>query len=44
LKLAASSFYTPRRNPHEEHFCKGIDIRGVVAFNHGGIAENAGSI
>jgi hypothetical protein len=38
LKLASSNFCIPRRAINEEHFRKGADTGGVVAFNHSGIA------
>jgi hypothetical protein len=29
---------------NEERFRQGIDIRGVIAFNHGGIADDSVAI
>jgi hypothetical protein len=43
-KLVVTNFCTPRREINEESFRQGIDTRGVVAFNHGGIADDAVAI
>jgi hypothetical protein len=37
-------FCTPRREINEEYFRQGIDTRGIVAFNHSGIADDARAI
>jgi hypothetical protein len=43
-KLVVTNFCIPRREINEESFRQGIDTRGVVAFNHGGIADDSGAI
>jgi hypothetical protein len=43
-KLVVTNFCIPRREINEESFRQGIDLRGVVAFNHGGIADDSGAI
>jgi hypothetical protein len=39
LKLALSSFYTPRRKTHEERFRKDVDSRSVIVFRQFGIVS-----
>jgi hypothetical protein len=43
-KLVVTNFCTPRREINEEYFRQGIDTRGIVAFNHSGIADDASAI
>jgi hypothetical protein len=43
-KLVVTNFCTPRREINEEYLRQGIDTRRVVAFNHGGIADDSGAI
>jgi hypothetical protein len=38
--MTSSNFCIPRREINEEHFGQGVGSRGVVAFNHSGIADS----